>query len=83
MEEVASPRALRDAGVFRVEAARKLITKCRGLADGGQLSNSDNMALVGMLSTQLLHAGFIQHAPSATLVPFKTVEDRVETPTKR
>ena len=63
IEEVASPEALRDSGVFRVETARQLIAKCRRLADGGQFSNSDNMALVGMLSTQLLHDRFIRRAP--------------------
>ena len=83
IEEVASPEALRDSGVFRVEAARQLIVKCRRLASGGQFSNSDNMAIVGMLSTQLLHAGFIRRIPSATPVTrIKTVVDRIAAPTR-
>jgi asparagine synthase (glutamine-hydrolysing) len=83
IEEVASPQALKDAGVFRGEAARQLIVKCRRLAEGGQFSNSDNMALVGMLSTQLLHESFIRRVPPATPVsPIKTVVDRVEVPAK-
>jgi asparagine synthase (glutamine-hydrolysing) len=77
IEEVASPEALRDSGVFRVEAARQLIAKCRRLADGGQFSNSDNMALVGLLSTQLLHDGFIRRAPEAVAVStIRTIVDR-------
>jgi asparagine synthase (glutamine-hydrolysing) len=83
IEEVASPHALRDAGVFRVEAARQLIVKCRRLAESGQFSNSDNMALVGMLSTQLLHDGFIRRVPEAApLAAIKTVVDRIAVPTK-
>jgi asparagine synthase (glutamine-hydrolysing) len=83
IEEVASPQALKDAGVFRGEAARQLIVKCRRLAEGGQFSNSDNMALVGMLSTQLLHESLIRRVPPATPVsPIKTVVDRVEVPSK-
>jgi asparagine synthase (glutamine-hydrolysing) len=77
IEEVASPEALRDSGVFRVETARQLIAKCRRLADGGQFSNSDNMALVGMLSTQLLHDGFIRRAPEAVAESsIRTIVDR-------
>jgi len=78
IEEVASPAALRDSGIFRVEAARQLIAKCRRLAGAGQFSNSDNMAIVGILSTQLLHAGFIRRAPAAASVTtIKTVVDRI------
>jgi asparagine synthase (glutamine-hydrolysing) len=83
IEEVANPQALKDAGVFRVESARQLLVKCRRLAVGGQFSNSDNMALVGMLSTQLLHESFIRRVPMAARVPtIKTVVDRVAVPTK-
>ena len=83
IEEVASTNALKEAGVFRVEAARQLIVKCRRLADSGQFSNTDNMALVGMLSTQLLHDRFIRRVPDATPVAtIKTVVDRTAVPTK-
>ena len=83
IEEVASPEALRDSGVFRVEAARQLIVKCRNRAADGQLSNSDNMALVGMLSTQLLHAGFVRRLPAAApVLTIKTVVDRIAAPAK-
>jgi asparagine synthase (glutamine-hydrolysing) len=79
IEEVASPQALKDAGVFRVGAARQLIAKCRRLAEGGQFSNTDNMALVGMLSTQLLHEGFIRRVPAgnAATSSIRTVVDRI------
>jgi asparagine synthase (glutamine-hydrolysing) len=83
VEEVASPEALRDSGVFRADAARQLIVKCRRLAASGQFSNSDNMAIVGMLSTQLLHAGFIRRVPSASPVDkVKTLVDRIAAATR-
>jgi asparagine synthase (glutamine-hydrolysing) len=83
VEEVASPEALRDSGVFRADAARQLIVKCRRLAASGQFSNSDNMAIVGMLSTQLLHAGFIRRIPSASSVDkVKTLVDRIAAATR-
>jgi len=53
-------RTLTAAGVFDPRAVAQLHAKCtRQLASGTPLSNSDNMALVGVLSTQLLHQTFI------------------------
>ncbi|TIQ75214.1 hypothetical protein, partial [Mesorhizobium sp.] len=40
-----------------------LLDKCRARASDGDLSNSDNMALVGVLSTQLLHQQFVASRP--------------------
>ena len=83
IENVANPGALKEAGVFRVDAARHLILKCRRLQENGQFSNADNMALVGMLSTQLLHESFIRRAPALVpAAPIKTLVDRVAVPTK-
>jgi asparagine synthase (glutamine-hydrolysing) len=66
MEDVAGPDAVAEAGVFNVEAARQLIAKCRTVAVNGQFSNTDNMGLVGLLSTQLLYRRFIRNRPQAT-----------------
>jgi asparagine synthase (glutamine-hydrolysing) len=63
VEEVLSETALRAAGVFDVTGVRTLWAKCQARAAGGQFSNSDNMAIVGVLSTQLLHHQFIRQAP--------------------
>jgi asparagine synthase (glutamine-hydrolysing) len=62
--EVLSPRALRDAGVFAPEAVASLWRKCMSRGEQGQFSNTDNMALVGVLSTQLVHHHFMR-GPSA------------------
>jgi len=59
IDEVLSESALRDANVFDPQAAMQLLRKCRARGSEGQFSNTDNMALVGVLSTQLLHRHFI------------------------
>ena len=63
IDDVLSESALRDANVFDTQAALQLLRKCRARASQGQFSNSDNMALVGVLSTQLLHRQFIAVCP--------------------
>jgi asparagine synthase (glutamine-hydrolysing) len=55
VEELLSERAIAEAGVFDPRAVAQLWTKCRTRAQESQFSNSDNMAIVGVLSTQLLH----------------------------
>ena len=54
IDELISEQALKNSGVFAVEPVRRLWKKCRSRAGHGQFSNTDNMALVGVLSTQLL-----------------------------
>jgi asparagine synthase (glutamine-hydrolysing) len=84
VEEVLSEGALRDAGLFDVGAARGLYAKCRKRAgDAGNelvFSNTDNMGLVGLLSTQLLHREFIRGDGSAPggKIEYKTLIDRVQ-----
>lgn len=59
VDEVLSESALRDANVFEPQLVTQLLRKCRAKSDEGQFSNADNMALVGVLSTQLLHRRLI------------------------
>ncbi len=78
--EVLDDAAVRDAGVFDSRAVAQLWRKCAAAADDGaaQLSNADNMALVGVLSTQLLHRDFIRRAPSPVVpavVPTTIIEE--------
>jgi asparagine synthase (glutamine-hydrolysing) len=74
VEEVLAEAALRDAGVFDVAAVRSLWQKCRNRTADGQFSNSDNMALVGVLSTQLLYYHLIRRTPDpGPPVPFTTL----------
>lgn len=76
LEAAMTPAALKDCGVFEPEQAARLWAKVRGKADG-QFSNADNMALVGMLSTQVLHAHLIAKPPEVTCAKFDTVHDQI------
>jgi asparagine synthase (glutamine-hydrolysing) len=63
--DVVSKRALKEAGVFSPPLAAQLLEKCLTRADAWQFSNADNMAVVGIFSTQLLHDQFVKHRPVA------------------
>jgi asparagine synthase (glutamine-hydrolysing) len=83
--EIASPQRIAEAGVFEPEAVRLLLAKCTARAAGGQFSNADNMGLVGVLSTLLVHHHFVRQRPAgATPARIGTVVDlvapRVTTP---
>ncbi len=64
IDEVLSEPALRDANVFEPEPVVQLLRKCRVRGHEGQFSNADNMALVGVLSTQLLHRQLVAGRPA-------------------
>ena len=53
VSEVLDSAALRDTGLFDCAAVDRLWRKCRSRGEAA-LSNADNMALTGVLSTQLL-----------------------------
>jgi asparagine synthase (glutamine-hydrolysing) len=57
VEDVLSERTLREAGYFDPAAVRRLVEKCR---IGRAIGFGDNMALVGILSTMLLHEQFVR-----------------------
>ncbi|ABS25455.1 asparagine synthase (glutamine-hydrolyzing) [Anaeromyxobacter sp. Fw109-5] len=76
--ELTSPRAVADAGVFDPRGVERLWRKCEASGGGAQFSNADNMALVGVLSTGLLHERLVRRAPArAAAMDFATVVDRV------
>jgi asparagine synthase (glutamine-hydrolysing) len=59
VEEVLTEEALTEANVFDPQPVIQLVRKCRARGRDGQFSNADNMAFVGVLSTQLLHRKLI------------------------
>ncbi|HEY3382171.1 MAG TPA: asparagine synthase (glutamine-hydrolyzing) [Vicinamibacterales bacterium] len=63
--EAVSPAAVREAGVFDPAAVDLLWRKCTTRANDATLSNADNMALVGVLSTQILHERLVRRLPEA------------------
>jgi asparagine synthase (glutamine-hydrolysing) len=76
VEAVLAEDAVRDAGVFTPGAVTSLWTKCRA-HDESQLSNADNMSLIAVLSTQLIHEQFLRRAASVALPELATLIDRV------
>ncbi len=63
VDELLSDRRLRQSGYFAPEKVNRLRKKAEQ-RDGRPLSERDNMALVGIISTQLLDERFIRHFPS-------------------
>ncbi len=57
-DEVTSERAVAAAGVFEPSVVRSLLAKCARTGGEG-MSNTDNMRVVAVVSTQLTHEAFI------------------------
>ena len=66
-----SENVIRQAGYFDANKVSRLVSKCR-LNDGNLQSERENMALVGILSTQLVDDMFIQNFPA---YPIQEPED--------
>ncbi|MBT8374517.1 MAG: asparagine synthetase B, partial [Deltaproteobacteria bacterium] len=60
VEDLLCESAIKRNGYFDPKKVSRLTAKCRS-KDGQILSERENMALVGILSTQLLHHQFIQN----------------------
>jgi asparagine synthase (glutamine-hydrolysing) len=75
--EVMREAALKDAGVFDPKAALQLWNKCLTRKDDSQFSNSDNMAVVGILSTQLLFGELVAKEQTPAAPTLKTKIDRL------
>jgi len=76
--DVLGADAVRRAGVFDAGMVERLWRKCRATGAGEQLSNTDNMALVGVLSTGLLHEQLVRQAAAGGAdLEFRTHVDRL------
>jgi asparagine synthase (glutamine-hydrolysing) len=58
VDESLSERSLKENGYFNVEKIRRLYAKVKG-APPGAVGEFENMALIGALSTQILHQQFV------------------------
>jgi asparagine synthase (glutamine-hydrolysing) len=75
VDDALEPRAVAEAGVFDGRAVAALWARCRDGDDGRGFSNADNMALVGVLSTQLLWQTFVARpAPGRTVSAARRIE---------
>ena len=63
VRELLSAQALRDAGLFNPQAVEKLVAK---IDQGQPLGETDDMAVAGILSTQLVHHRFIRNFPRSS-----------------
>jgi asparagine synthase (glutamine-hydrolysing) len=66
VNEILSPESIRKTGLFDVGAVSQLVKKIRG---GASLGETDDMALVGIISTQLLHRQFVESFPRSCSLP--------------
>lgn len=63
VEALLAPQSIRDAGYFDAGAVTRLIEKCRV---GRAIGFGDNMAMVGVISTMLVHRGFVRQESTFT-----------------
>ncbi len=75
--EALTPSAVERAGVFAPGPTEHLIQKVRRARGDTQFSNADNMAFVGVLTTQLLHQELCLRTPSPREVTPRTVLDEL------
>lgn len=66
VEELLSERKITEYGYFNPKAVTLLMNKCK---KGAAIGFKDNMALVGILSTQLLHSQFIEEFACSSGLP--------------
>ena len=71
--ELLSEEALRRSGYFDPEKVSRLIAKCQK-QEGNILSERENMAIVGIISTQLVHHQFIEKFPAVPIVEPEVVK---------
>ncbi len=64
MGDLLTPDRLTETGLFDTNAVQRLHKKCINSLERG-LSEGDEMSLVGVLSTQLLHEQFVARPPAA------------------
>jgi len=86
VQELFSDRVLKTNGIFNPEVVRGLYNKCISKRDKvhepGLFSNTDNMAFVGILSTQLVVQQFIETTEPGieAEIKFKTFIDYTQNP---
>lgn len=76
VDALMSPSAIAAAGIFDVAAASNLWDKAVQRGADFQFSNADNMAIVAVLSTQVLHDAMIATPQQPSPVSIKTDIDR-------
>jgi len=73
VEELLSPESLKETGYFNSEKVSRLVEKCRK-QEGALLSERENMAVIGIISTQLLHHHFVRRFSPGMLAEAENVK---------
>jgi len=73
VEDLLSPEALKETGYFNPVKVRRLVEKCRK-QEGALLSERENMAVIGVISTQLLDHHFIRRFSPGTIAEADNVK---------
>ena len=68
ISDILKEKTVAEAGIFETGYVNKLVDKCAKLSHA-HLSFKDNMSIIGILSTQLLHQQFIKDFKSADPLP--------------
>ena len=58
VRDLLAPASVRETGLFKATAVTQLVRK---IDEGTSLSQTDDMALAGILSSQLVHSQFVKH----------------------
>mgnify|MGYP000216881232 FL=1 len=66
VRDLLSPAELARTGWFNPAAVAQLVAKVQ---QGGAIGETDDMALVGIISTQLVHHHFVDHFPTSLPLP--------------
>ena len=73
VSDLLSEQAIRQSGYFDAAKVARLVEKCHQ-QEGSLTSERENMALVGILSTQLLDDMFVRHFPPSPAQELKDVK---------
>ncbi len=73
VKELLSPESLKETGYFSAEKVSRLVDKCRK-QEGALLSERENMAVIGIISTQLLHHHFVRRFSPGMLAEAENVK---------
>ncbi|HLP17268.1 MAG TPA: asparagine synthase (glutamine-hydrolyzing), partial [Bacteroidota bacterium] len=77
IDDALSEASVREAGMFNPVLVHRLHAKCAKRVNSGAFSNSDNMAFVGILSSQLLHRTMIADSRPGSGEPIRFTTDVV------
>jgi asparagine synthase (glutamine-hydrolysing) len=76
IDDMMSEGRVKAAGVFDEKAVAQLWRKCKDKQGAAQFSNTDNMAVVGVLSTQLLFEQLVRGWTAPKTPVMKTIVER-------